>query len=261
MTSSAVRKAATRGSRSPRLWQGFVLLGVVAAWAVVASVVDNPARVPNPLRVPSTAWPLIESGELGTHVLASLRRIALGYGAAVIVGVAIGVAMGTMRPVEQLLDAPLEILRPIPALALLPVLLMVVGIGDVLSVSIVFYASVFPIVLNTVAGFREVDHAYIEAARIMGASQLATLREVMLPAALPSIMSGLRIGFQFAWMSIVGAELIGALEGLGFMILYYAKFVATDRVVVGMVTIGVLGLAFDRALLLIWRMMTPWASR
>lgn len=254
----AVRRSAVRSRRL--WWQVLVLGGMVALWSLAATLIDNPARLPNPLRIPSYAWPLIQSGELGGHILASLRRIALGYGAAVVIGTAIGIAMGTMRQVDALLDAPIEMLRPIPALALLPVLLMVVGIGDVLSVSIVFYASVFPIIINTVAGFREVDAGYVEAAMTMGARRLAIIREVLLPAALPSIMSGLRIAFQFAWMSIVGAELIGALTGLGFMILYYAKFMATERVIVGMVTIGLLGLVFDRVLLIIWRLMTPWAS-
>lgn len=263
MASVTPGRAGIAGRRvfGPRLRQVLVLAGLVALWSVAATLIDNPARLPNPLRIPSYAWPLIQSGELGRHVVASLRRIALGYGAAVIVGTLVGIAMGTARQVDALLDAPIEMLRPIPALALLPVLLMVVGIGDVLSVSIVFYASVFPIILNTVAGFREVDASYVEAAMTMGARRLAVVREVLLPAALPSIMNGLRIAFQFAWMSIVGAELVGALTGLGFMILYYAKFVATERVVVGMVTIGLLGLAFDRLLLIIWGWMTPWANR
>lgn len=244
-----------------RAFQALAVVGIVGVWAVAASVIDNSARLPNPLRVPGNAWPLIQSGELQGHVVASLRRIAIGYGTAAVVGIVVGMVMGAFRPAERLLDTPMEFLRPIPALALVPILLALVGIGETLNISIVFYASVFPIIINTVAGLKEVDRTYVEAALTMGAGRTAVVRSVLLPAALPSIMSGLRIGFQFAWMSIVGAELIGAVTGLGFMILYYAKFVATERVVVGMVTIGVLGLVFDRVLLVLWKVMTPWAQR
>lgn len=244
-----------------RASQVIFILVLLALWAVIASVVDDSARVPNPLHLPADAWAMIGTGELGGDLLASLRRIGTGFALAVLVGVLSGVFMALNRRADAVLDMPVEILRPIPALALIPVLLLVVGIGDTLAICVVFYAAVFPIILNTASGLRNVERSYVEAGRVMGARRAALVREVYIPAALPSIFSGLRTGFQFAWMSIVGAELIGASNGMGYMILYYAKFVATDKVLVGMVTIGLVGLALDRVLLAVLKGLTPWAQQ
>ncbi len=244
-----------------RTAQVLFILALIALWALVATAVDDPARVPNPLRLPANAWAMIATGELGGDLLVSLRRIGIGFGLAVLVGVLSGIFMALNKRADALLDMPVEILRPIPALALIPVLLLVVGIGDILAISVVFYAAVFPIILNTSSGLRNVERSYVEAGRVMGARSAALVREVYIPAALPSIFGGLRTGFQFAWMSIVGAELIGASNGMGYMILYYAKFVATDKVLVGMVTIGLVGLALDRILLAILKGLTPWAQQ
>lgn len=231
----------------------FVLL-----WEFAARALQQPAKLPSPSLVVGAAVPLIESGELLNNALVSLRRVFLGFGLALAVGLPTGLLTGSSRKLGRILYPPLEILRPVPALAMLPIFLAIFGIGEELAVSVVFFAAFFPIVLNTQTGVREVQRIYEEAARTLGALDRQVVREVTLPAALPTIFTGVRLGLQFGWMSIIGAEFIGATSGLGFMILFYEKFLFTDKVIVGMASIGVLGFLLDRVVLLARRLLLPW---
>ena len=231
---------------------------VIVAWQVAANLIDRPAKLASPLQVAQAFWPMLQSGEILGHAAASVRRVALGLGLAVVLAVPVGVGLGVAPRLRQWLDPIIEMLRPIPALAILPVLLLLFGVGEALNVGIVFYAAVFPILLSTVAGVMEVERAHREAALTLGATHGKIIRAVVVPSALPTLFTGLRLGLQFSWMSIVGAELIGATSGLGFMILYYGKFLQMDRILVGMMVIGVLGFALDRVLLIAERHVLKW---
>lgn len=250
-----------RGESQPvarRLLFGVLFVGL---WQLLAYLLDNPAKLPSPLQVFEAGVPLTLSGELLGHATISLWRVFLGFTVALVVGVAVGVLTSASRVAWRLLYPPLEMLRPVPAMAMIPIFMAIVGIGELLSVSVVFFAAFFPIMINTQAGVREVNRIFEEAAATLGASRRSIIREVVMPASLPTLFTGVRLGLQFGWMSVVGAEFIGATKGLGFMILFYQKFVATEKVIVGMVLIGILGFLLDRLVLAVQRRLIPWQPR
>jgi sulfonate transport system permease protein len=233
----------------------------IVGWELLARALNQPAKLPGPWLVAHSAVPLIMSGELLFDAYMSLKRVLLGFVLAVATGIPIGVAIGLSRRMSGLLSPGLELLRPIPAIAMLPIFLSIFGIGEALSVSIVYFAAVFAIIVNTQGGVRQVVPIFPEAARTLGARDREVIREVMIPAALPMIFNGLRLGLQFGWMSIIGAEFIGATNGLGYMILVNQRFLVTDNIVVGMATIGFLGFLIDKLLLLARGAMLPWLRR
>lgn len=249
-----------RPDRAP--WRRIMAaVAIVVAWQIAADLIDRPAKLASPLQIAQAFWPMLQSGEILGHAAASLRRVAVGFGLAVALAVPAGVGLGVVPRLRQWLDPIIEMLRPIPALAILPVLLLLFGVGEALNIGIVFYAAVFPILLSTIAGVFEVERVHREAALTLGAKSRQIVRAIVIPSALPTLFTGLRLGLQFSWMSIVGAELIGATSGLGFMILYYGKFLQMDRILVGMVVIGILGFLLDRILLITERLVLKWKQR
>jgi NitT/TauT family transport system permease protein len=257
---SALAALVARRSR-PAIRRTILIAAAVATWEVVALLVAQPEKLPAPSLVVHAAGPLIQSGELGYDILVSLRRVILGFALATAVGVPVGIAMGISRVIARLAYPAVELLRPIPAIAMLPIFLVTLGVGEALSISIVYFAAVFPIIINTQTGVHQITRIFPEAARTLGAREWQIIPHVILPASLPMIFTGLRIGLQFGWMSIIGAEFIGATTGLGYMIVFYQRFLMTDRVIVGMVAIGVLGFLLDSVLLLVRRIMLPWLPR
>lgn len=235
-----------------------VALAAMLVWYLVALLVGDESRVPSPMSVIAAGGPMLASGELASNVLASVRRMLVGYLAAVVIGVPLGMAMALSRTLRAVVEPPLEALRPIPPLALLPILLVVVGVGDVLTTVIVLKAALFPILLNTYTGVSEVDRVHLEAARTLGVPRAQVLRRVVIPAAMPQIFTGFRLGAQFAWMSIVAAELIGAQSGLGYLIVWYKQFLLMDQVVVAMIVIGLVGFVFDRLVVFANRRVVSW---
>lgn len=236
----------------------FVFACLIGLWQVLAIVVRDDARAPSPALVAVSFWPMLASGELMGNLAASIVRVAVGYGLAVLLGIPLGVLLALNGLARRVLDPPLEMLRPVPPLALLPILMLLVGVGDALAVLVVLKAAVFPILLNSYAAVREVDRVYRETALTLGAPPRHVLRRVVLPASLPGIFTGLRLGLQFAWMSIVAAEMIGASSGMGYLIVWYKQFLLMNQVVVGMFVIGLAGFALDRALVWVRRRALVW---
>jgi ABC-type nitrate/sulfonate/bicarbonate transport system permease component len=167
--------------------------------------------------------------------------------------------MGYWKAVNEQVDPLVEVLRPIPPLAWIPLSILWFGIGDIQNEFIIFLGMFFPILLNTIAGVRNIEPNLIRAARCLGAHELRILRRIVLPAALPQIITGIRIGMGFGWMALVAAELIGANSGLGFLINDARTVLRTDIVIVGMVTIGVVGLAIDQFIRFLGRRLMPWS--
>jgi len=178
----------------------------------------------------------------------------------VLVCVPIGVLMGTSRLIGYLVDPVIELLRPISGIAWIPLALIVLGVGSQLVVFIIFYGAAFPLILNTVAGVRDVDQGLIAAARTFGVSRWVRLWHVTLPAALPTILVGCRIAMGTAWMSLIAAELIGAPTGLGFAVEWYREMLMTPKMIASVLAVGLLGYASDVLLRMISRLATPWAS-
>lgn len=233
----------------------YAFLGIVIVWQLV--VVFSGAHVailPPPLLAAETFVELVVSGELFHHIGASLRRVLAAWVIASVIAVPLGLAMGRSRAFERIVDPVVELFRPISPLAWIPLAILWFGIGEAGKVFIIFIATFFPIVLNTVAGVKGVDPVLIRAGQVLGCNDDATLfRKVILPAALPSIIVGFRISFGTGWAAIIAAELVAAQSGLGYMIADGMEILRSDMVLVGMVVIGVLGVLIDTVFRVILR--------
>jgi ABC-type nitrate/sulfonate/bicarbonate transport system permease component len=201
---------------------------------------------------------LISSGELLRHILMSLERVALGFGIGFSVAVPLGVLIGRFRFISDTLEPMLEVIRPIPPLAWIPISILWFGIGTAQNVFIIFIAAFFTTLANTVAGVRGCDVSLIWSALNLGCPKRHILWKVILPGALPFILTGARVGLAVSWMCLVAAELVAASSGLGFMIMDARQLLLTERVVVGMLTIGFLGFGMDRGLRYAERKMVSW---
>lgn len=194
------------------------------------------------------------SGTLWAHLLASFLRVAQGFVLAIAVGVPLGVLMGRSRLLFRLLDPVVNLVRPIPVTAWAPLSLLMIGFGDRSTIFLVFLAATFPVLLNTITGVRQVPGRLLEAASMLGTSPGRSLMKVVLPAAAPSIVAGMRIGLGLAWVILVVGETVGINTGLGALITQAREQSRTDVIVVGMVVIGLAGFATDRLLMLAFRL-------
>ena len=223
-------------------------------------VLDETTRMllPPPTAVAAAFWELLGSGDLLRHLRDSLGREFTAFLWALI-AVPLGVAMGWWKPVHDQLDPLVEMLRPIPPLAWIPLSILWFGVGDTQNQFIILLGIFFPILLNTITGVKSVEPNLVRAARCMGASEAAVLRRVVLLAALPQIVTGIRIGLGVGWMALVAAELVGANSGLGFLINDARTLLRTDIVIVGMITIGLVGLALDLMIRALSSRLLPWS--
>ncbi len=241
------------------------LVVLVAIWQFTSTVwlprIDpyRAVLMPAPTVVAKTAASMIVSGELGYHLLASLKREGVAFVFA-LAAVPLGLFMGWFRVIHAQLDPVIEVLRPIPPLAWIPLSILWFGIGDDQNEFIIFLGMVFPILINTIDGVRKVERNLVRAARSLGAPEHSVLTRVVLQAALPQIVTGIRIGLGVGWMALVAAELVGASSGLGFLINDARSVLRTDIIVVGMLTIGIVGLSIDLALRVTTRKLLPWSA-
>ena len=218
----------------------------------------NPVLMPSPLDVLKTGIELVESGELQRDILASLSRVLQGFAIAAIAGVALGMAVGRSRVLESLVDPMLELLRPIPPLAFLPMMVLWFGIGEASKISFIAYAAFFPIFTTTLEGIKYVDPLLLRAAESLGASRRDLFRYVVLPAATPAIITGLRLGFGLSFFVIVAAEFIAADAGLGYLINDARTFFLVSQMLLGAAVIGLIGFAFNRLLRLLEARLLRW---
>jgi NitT/TauT family transport system permease protein len=236
-----------------------VLVGVLIWW-VVTDVLKlfNPLVLPSPIGVAAAAWHLlfdpelrlfsggIYNGSLLGHALVSTGRVMLGFAVGVSVALPLGVLIARSATFEPYIDPILQILRPIPPIAWTPLAILWFGIGLEAIVFLIFLGAFWPMLLNTISGIRETPSILDRAAASLGASPRQILFTVVLPAAIPFLFTGLRLSFGSAWITIVAAELIAASEGLGYLIMNARRILAAPDILVGMLTIGLLGLTFDR---------------
>lgn len=235
------------------------LLAFLLIWHLAALRLGNYVLLPTPYRVAQEIYYLGESGDLGMHVRASLARLLLGFGAATLAGIGLGVALGLGRRLERVVEPVLELVRPISAIAWIPMALYIFGIGDTLPIFIIAYAAFFPILLNTVAGVKGVEPQLVRAARTMGVRRSNIVLHVILPASVPSILTGVRLGASSAFLALIAAELIGAPAGLGFAIQWYGGILDTPSMMAIIVVVSLLGFLSDISLRLMQRRLTPWA--
>ena len=215
--------------------------------------------LPSPIEVLKTSREMLASGELLRHTLLSLVRVLTGLAVAVCIAIPLGLAIGWFRVAGDMGEIIIEIFRPIPPLAWIPLAVLWFGLRPSAAIFIITIGAVFPTLISTLAGVRGIERGYLEAAFTLGANRsIDIFRKVVLPAALPSILTGVRISAGLAWMSVVAAEMIAIDSGLGYMILNARQIFRPDIVVVGMVMIGLIGFGMDR--LLFWgeRFVLRW---
>lgn len=273
----APAQATPRSAPAPGNWWWLRLLGALSvlpnfitlivlllAWQFASKVwipsIDPNMAVlmPAPSTIAVTAAGMIVSGELLYHLLASLKREAVAFLFATS-AIPLGIAMGWWRLVYNQVNPIMEILRPIPPFAWIPLSILWFGIGDEQNQFIIFLGIFFPILVNTIVGVKNIDPILIRAARSLGASERKLLARIVFIGALPQIITGVRIGLGVGWMALVAAELVGASSGLGFVINDARSMLRTDTIIVGMLAIGVIGLLIDTAILALGRRLLPWS--
>ncbi|RFZ86193.1 ABC transporter permease subunit [Shinella sp. WSJ-2] len=238
---------------------------IIGLWALASAyALVSPVFLPSPRQVVIALYNLVVTGfvdaTLAEHVGASLYRIFGALIASILIGIPAGLAIGTSRVGRGILDPIVEFLRPLPPLAYLPLVIIWVGIGEASKITVIALSMLPSIILSTSAGVRAVSKDHINAARSLGASKAQVLREVVLPSAVPSILTGIRIALGAGWTTLVAAELVAATSGIGFMIQSAAQFLVTDIVIAGIIVIALIAIVLEYVARLIERRLVPWAS-
>lgn len=252
--------ASDRRAPVPRwLRRGIGPVLLVALWHLASVSGALPAEVlAGPATVIGTAARLIETGELPDAMTTSLQRVLLGVLIGGSIGTALAVISGLFRLGEDLVDAPMQMLRTVPNVALIPLLIIWFGIGEPTKIALIALGTAFPLYLNVYAGIRNVDQTLIEAARTLGLNRVGLIGQVILPGALPSALVGLRYSLGLAWIALVFGEQINATAGLGYLMANAREFFQTDVIVVCLVVYAVLGLAVDFFVRALERSLLGW---
>jgi sulfonate transport system permease protein len=265
-------KPATRpredGARRERAWlrrapaiarRAAVVLAIFLLWqcASWAGWIDS-ATLASPVEVWNAFTESWSSGQLWPSILTSLQRVLIGLAIGVTTGVVLGLIAGLSRVGEELVDAPLQMLRALPFLGLMPLLIVWLGIGEGVKVGLVVIGVIYPIYINVHKGIRAVDPRFAELARACGVGRWGVIRQVILPGALPSFLVGLRFALGIAWLSLVIAETVNADKGIGYLIMQGQQYLETDVIVMGLVIYALLGLILEGIVRFIeWRTL-PW---
>ncbi|MGE1103472.1 ABC transporter permease [Peribacillus simplex] len=235
---SKLAKSALRGS--------FLPVVVLIAWQSLGSVGILPAQLfSSPLLIVTTFIDLVQSGEMGMHLQISLTRALLGFALGGFLGLLLGVIVGMQKKSEEYLNPSIQMLRTVPLLAITPLFIMWFGFGELSKVLLIALGAFFPLYLQTFLGLRNVDKKLYDVAQILEFSRLEQITKLMIPAALPNILLGIRLALSAAWMCLVVAELLGADRGVGFMIQDARSFMQTDVVFVGIIIFALAGKISD----------------
>ena len=241
-------------------WPGFALIAAVLALWEVASALAwvDPISVPRVSAIMQSWIASFASGELTKELAPSLWRIFAGFAAAAVIGIALGLLMGTVSFVYRLLEPITEFVRPIPAAAYIPIAILFLGIGNEMKIFVVFLACLFPILLNTYSGVRGVDPVLVDTGRTFGIGWPQALRQIVLPAALPSILTGMRISLGIALIVAVVAEMITGNSGIGYFILDMQRTFRIAEMFAGIFTLGLIGYLVNFAFLRIESHFLRW---
>lgn len=240
------------GRPSREDWEGIVDivvgLGVfVAAWQLVFwARFYPPFLLPSPGMVLGRFEQMVQSGELGLGTAVTIERLVAGFGITVVVGIGVGLVMVSFRRFGRVMNSFSTGLQSFPSIAWVPFAILLVGLNDLGIVFVVVISSVFSMMVSTYGGIRNIPPIYVKAAKNMGTGGIAMFASVMLPASLPSLVTGLRQAWSFAWHALIGAEILMATVGLGALLEFGAEFVRMDQIIASMITIFVIGLAADR---------------
>ncbi|MEU1836784.1 ABC transporter permease [Micromonospora chersina] len=241
------------------LHRSVALLALAAIWETAprAGLVDR-VFLPPLSEVLTAWWTLLRTGQLADHVGASLTRSLTGLALAVAAAIPLGLLIGWYRPLADLLSPLLEVFRNTAALALLPVFVLILGLGETSKIALVVYACSWPILLNTIAGVKGVDPLLVRSARSMGLNHLRLFQKVILPAAVPTIFTGVRLAGAYSILVLVAAEMVGAKAGLGYLINYAQYNFAIPDMYAGIITISAIGLVVNQLLVAGERRFSTW---
>ncbi|WP_327065893.1 ABC transporter permease [Kitasatospora sp. NBC_01250] len=236
-------------------------LALLGAWsAASAGGLLTPDVLASPADVVRAVGELWGNGQLGDALTVSLTRSGLGLLFGLTAGLLLGVTTGLSRLGEELLDSPMQVLRTVPFLALVPLFMVWFGINETAKVVIIAVATTFPMYVNTAQGVRGVDRKLIEAARAFGLGRLALVREVVLPAALPALLAGLRLSMTLSVIALIAAEEINSTAGIGYLMTQAQNYARTDILAVCILIYGLLGLLADLLVRLLERVLMPWRA-
>ena len=240
------------------------LLGVVLFWHLATTrhwdFYIRFTNIPTPMEVLDKVAQVNHNGKFITNIGMSLRRIFIGFAVATLLGVAMGLAIGRYRITRALMFPALEALRPIPAIAWVPISIMLWPDNEVSIVFITFIGAFFPILLNTVSGVQAVDDVLLRAGQCLGAREGQLMWHVVLPGALPQIFTGLAVGMGVAWVSLIAAEMISGQFGIGYFTWEAYSLISYAEIVLGMITIGLLGLVCSGLIRMAGKALMPWLS-
>jgi ABC-type nitrate/sulfonate/bicarbonate transport system permease component len=255
-------RRARRPGRGRRAYLELTVLSLVAGvggwWLLVAAGLANPVLMPPPNTVLRAIVELAMEGTLFVHIGVSLARATGGFMAAAAIGIPLGILLGRSARAHAIVDPWVELARPVPPIAVLPLVVLWFGIGEESKLVVVYYGAFFPILINTMHGVRSVDGTLIRAARALGSTERQIFYLVVLPAAVPSVVTGLRLGAGMAMFVLVAAELLGSTAGLGWLIMDSREHFFTDRIMVGIVALGVVGYLINRGLLGLEHRLVRW---
>jgi sulfonate transport system permease protein len=252
--------APNRMRRYARPALGLLLpVGVALAWELVVWLgLSNGRLVPPPTKIFATIMELARSGELARHIIATLTRVVLGFGLGVIAGTLLGAVSGYWGLARRLLDPTVQALRAIPSIAWVPLFILWLGIFEGSKIALIAVGAFFPVYLNLMSGIAGVDRKLIEVGRVHRLSRFAILRRILLPASLPAYVAGLRGGLGLAWMFVAAAELMGASEGLGFLLTDGEQTGRPATVIAAIVLFAVCGQLSDMVLTGLGRKLLSW---
>ena len=236
-----------------------VILLVAWEWSVRSGLLPN-TLIASPSQVGRDFFDLAISGELLVHSLVSLYRLVLGFAVGTLIGLSLGVIVGTSKFAEKLFAPTIQFLAPIPPIAWIPLLIILLGIGEASKIGLIIIASFVVVYLNTVQGIRSTDQKLVDVAHVLRKPNKELIKKVLLPSATPHIFTGMRIALGLSWILLIAAEVIASSKGLGWLIWDSRNFSRPDDLFVGIITIGILGKLSDMVLVAIEKELTKWRT-
>lgn len=233
------------------------LLALLVIWEVMArSGLYSAALLPTPAEVGRVL--VNDAGELLKHIQASLARVSLGVALAIVTAVPLGLLIGRFKMLDQIMDWSIQIFRSFPVIALIPLAILFFGIGDRPAIILIWLAAFWPLIISTIFGVKNVERTLVKVATVANASDFLMLRDILLPSALPSILTGLRLALGAAWLTVVTAEMMAVKSGVGYLIMYAQVIFRPDLIVAGILIIGFIGLIFDQLVRFVRSALCRW---
>ena len=235
------------------------LLGLLALWEAAARMdLTNPLLVPAVSRILSVFWEAVFSGQIPAQIAVSMKRAAAGYLLAAAVFIPLGIVMGLSQRAFRALEVIVEMLRPVPPPAMIPVALLFFGLEDGMKIFVIFFSCAWPILLNTIDGVRGIDAVLWNTARTFSLGRVQTIRRIVLPAALPQIMTGLRVSLPIMLILVVISEMVGSTDGIGYFILDSQRRFRVAQMYAGMLALALLGYTLNQLFNLLHRRLLAW---